>query len=136
MKMFLSLTLFVMSTIVFASGGYKVITSHPMEIYDSGSIEEAMNFSQQWKEKVLLKNQNILDVEYLLNKESDRRYELLVIYSYQDKDSALLANQQMGILIDKAWPDKSERQAFFTKLQSYVVQEEKVTRSYDVIVNH
>ena len=133
MKQIVSAILLLMAFTSLQAESYKVLISHPMKIYESGSIDEAMALSQEWRSKVLLKNPHMLDVEYLLTKESDTRYELMVIYVYENKEGAALANQAFGELINGAWPDPKERQAFFTKLQSYIVQDEKVTKAYDVI---
>ena len=112
---------------------YRVTTEHPLEIYQGGSIEQALALSNTWRDKVLNKNPHILQVDYLLEQQSDSRYMLLVIYYYKDKQGSQRANNMLPDLIALAWPDKALRQQFFQQLQSYVVQNEKRTRYFDVI---
>jgi len=133
-KSYLSILLiFVTSNAIAYSGEYRVTTLHPLEIYQEGTVEEALALSNEWREKVLLKNPHMLAIDYLLEKQSASRYNLLVIYHYKDRDSAKKANQEIANLINKAWPDKAKQQAFFNSLQRYVVREEQVTHRYDVI---
>ena len=112
---------------------YRVMISHPLEIYEGGSLEEALTLSKEWRDKVLLKNPKILSVDYLLEKQSATRHLLMVIYHYENKEEAKKANQLIGSLINDAWPDEEARKVFFQKLQSYVVQSEKKTFQFDVI---
>jgi len=127
------LLLFFTSNASAYSSEYRVTILHPLEIYQEGSLEEALALSNEWREKVLLKNPHMLAVDYLLEKQSASRYNLLVMYRYKDRDSAKKANQEIANLINKAWPDKAKQQGFFNRLQRYVVREEQVTHRYDVI---
>jgi|GEM_PF-4315336 len=136
MRFIFALSLFVISLNSLAvESNYRVNILHPLKIYAEGSIEEAIQLSNEWRNKVLLKNPKIVDVEYLLEKLSEQRYDLLVIYHYKDKNGASEANQYFPDLIEQAWPDKNIRAHFFEKLQSYVIQEEKTTHRYKVIHN-
>lgn len=133
---FIVAAILLMSSQVMASpskGSYTVSIDHPLEIYQGGSIEEALSLSKEWRDKVLLKNPHMLSVDYLLEKQSDTRYLLLVLYNYKDKESAGKANQLLGDLIAKAWPNEEERNQFFKKLSSYVVQDEKTTHKFEVL---
>lgn len=132
--LFVLITLFA-ATVYAGESTYRVTTSHPLEIIKEGSIEDALSLSNLWREKVLDKNPHIIKTEYLLEKQSETRYELLAIYYYKNRDTAAKANKLLGGLIEKAWPDEVKRKAFFARLQSYVVHAERKTRRYDVIIN-
>ncbi|WP_448568276.1 hypothetical protein [Thalassotalea ganghwensis] len=112
---------------------YRVVTNHPIKVFDGGSIDEMLSLSQQWKNKVLLKNPHMKQVDYLLSKHSEDRYDLLVVYHYQNEQLAALANQEIPSLIENAWPDVEQRQAFFKRMQSYIIQSEKTTQAYHVL---
>lgn len=116
-----------------ADSMYRVTIDHPIQVMEGGSIEEALQLTKEWRDKVLLKNPHMIKVDYLLEKQSHDRYLLLVIYYYKDRNGAELASQMMGTLIQKAWPEEGARNAFFTRLQSYIVREEKKTHHFEVI---
>jgi len=90
MKNIFTIYLLLISSALIAESNYKVTISHPLEIYKNGSIEEALSLSEQWRQKVLLKNPYMVEIDYLLEQQTETRYELLVVYSYKDRASAKL----------------------------------------------
>jgi len=130
--MFLVLAVTAMSTNAVESLHRMTIT-HPIEIKAGGSIDEALTLAKTWRTQVIDKIPHVLKSEFLLEKQSETKYELLVIYHFKDLKGELESIPMMGPLILKAWPDEKKRMEFFTKMRSYVAEDKKVTRVYSLI---
>jgi hypothetical protein len=131
----LMLLLLAMSSMVVnaVESNHRMVIAHPIIIPQGGNIEEVLSLAKQWRKKVINTIPHVLKSELLLEKKSKKEYELLMVYYFKDVQGERDSIAMMGPAIQKAWPDKKAQQAFFTKLQSYVVEAKKTTRFYSVV---
>ena len=93
---------------------------HHIAVPDGGSFQEALDLSQEWRERVLDKMPDITQVRYLLDSLSADTARLLVLYERDPYNQPRGDVPTMQDLIVDAWPDTTIRAAFFENLGRYI----------------
>jgi len=117
------LALFLLSSSIFSqhkkdleSLYVTVITLHGVEGID---FEEWLKVEKEYFEKVTSKIDIILEHEVLVSYFSDDLSEIKVINVFKTWDDIEFVNSLRETLIENAWPNEAERNAFFEKQNSF-----------------
>ena len=119
-------------TIADDSTAYVGTTMHTIRIYEGGSIEEALKLSNQWRTRVLDQIPQFSKVSYLLNKESDTVYKLLVVREMRP-ESENVKSKSIGQAIAEGFKNETERDTFFKTLNQYIDPKENIVTQYEVV---
>lgn len=90
---------------------------------DEGSEDEWMELEKKFFDNVIAKNEHIAGAACLLHYYTGDNSELLWIQVYNSWEDLEKAQSKNGELIDAAWPDEDEREAFFAEQSSYYTGE-------------
>lgn len=85
---------------------------------DSVNLEERRKLEQEFFDKVTSKNNYIAGHEFLINQNADAQHNIVIVNSYKKWDDIEKSRILTEELIEKAWPDETERNAFFEALNS------------------
>ncbi len=120
----------------YKEGGYINTIDHKIIIPEDGSVDEVLKVSSEWAELVLKQIPGIKDVRYLLSYSETDTLNLLVLYEYESREDAAKSGQAVNGLIDKNWPDKEARDAFFARFRKYINPTNNVRKPYKEIVTY
>ncbi len=120
----------------YKEGKYISAIDHTIIIPEDGNLDEVMKVSSEWAELVLKQIPGIKDVRYLLSHTESDTLNLLVLYEYGSRDDAVKSGQAVNELINKNWPDKNERDAFFARFRKYINPKDNVRKAYKEILTY
>lgn len=98
-----------------------VTTMHWNMEQEDFSMDEWKAVEKEFLDKVTSKNEYVLATNYGLHHMTADNSELVYVQLYKTWADIEKAGERNGELIDKAWPDKEKRKAFFKKRSSYYV---------------
>jgi hypothetical protein len=98
---------------------YVAVTYHWNMDYEDFDMDTWKAVEQEFLEKVTKKNEHILASSVYLHHTTPDNSELMVVQGYASWDAIEKASDRNGELINEAWPDEAERNAYFDKRQAY-----------------
>ena len=118
----------------YKEGRYISTTNHKIIIPEDGNIEEILQVSSEWSERVLKQSSVIKDIRYLLTYTESDTMNLLVLYEYESIEEASKSGASIQELINKNWPDEKERNEFFARFRKYINPNNNIRKSYKEII--
>jgi hypothetical protein len=94
-------------------------TEHWDYDYDDGSQDEWMALATEHFDKVIKKNEHIAGAATLVHYYTADNSELIHVRTYMTWNDIEKAQERNGELVEEAWPDEGERNAFFDKMSAY-----------------
>lgn len=98
---------------------YYTVTTWKIEIPQDGSRKEFNDLMKEWYEKITSKNDKIISERVMRHSSGNDLRDVVVITEYASWNDIAAANQKQDELVEAAWPDKEQRQAFFKKFNKY-----------------
>ncbi|MEQ3690557.1 MAG: hypothetical protein ABNG98_03465 [Flavobacterium sp.] len=86
---------------------------------ENSSYKEWNTLQKEYFDKVTVKNELILGHDHLVHYFTEDNSEVLNVNIYESWATIEASQKRNTELIEKAWPDKAKRDAFFKKLDSY-----------------
>lgn len=87
------------------------------------SMDKWKALATEYFNKVTMKNELILNSEVMMHHYTPDNSEILWISVYQNWEDIPKANKRNGELVKAAWPDETERKAFFSNLNNHYSNE-------------
>lgn len=100
-------------------GHYYTITTWKIEIPQDGSRKEFNNLMKEWYEKITSKNDKIISERIMRHSSGSDLRDVVVITEYASWNDIDAAQKKQEELVEAAWPDKEQRQAFFKTFNKY-----------------
>ncbi len=119
-------TLLLFNTTIFAQDGapkrpeYVTVTTMHWDMdNDDFDNEEWMATEKEYLEKVTMKNELVLEVNFFTHRYTPDNSEIIYVQTFASWEDIDKANDRNNELAKEAWPDDDARDAFFDKQQSY-----------------
>jgi len=117
----LLLTLFIPTSGTAQEGHYFTITTWKLSIPENGSRSELQAHLKEFSEKVSFKNDKIISEKVLHHISGADLRDLVVISEYANWNDIEAAANMQNDLMETAWPNEEERNAFYKSWNKYVV---------------
>lgn len=98
-----------------------VTTTHWNLENDEGTPEDWLALEKEYHEKITMKNELILASQFLTHYYTADNSEVLLVSVFGTWADIEDAQARTGELVEAAWPDEDEREAFFKKRDAYFV---------------
>lgn len=100
-------------------GHYYTVTTWKIKSPDDGSRKEFMDMMKEWHQKVTLKNSKIISERSMAHASGSDMRDFVIITEYASWNDIEAANEEQNKLVEKGWPDKEKRKAFFKRFWQY-----------------
>lgn len=95
------------------------VIEHFIVVPEGGTLERALDLTQEWTEHVLRKNENFENIQLLMSDAAQDTVSLMVLYKYKEETTED-TNQINQRLIRSHWPEEGSFDRFIKELHTYI----------------
>ncbi|SDL90076.1 hypothetical protein [Kriegella aquimaris] len=102
-------------------GHYYTVTTWKLQVPQDGTRAELNGLMKEFSEKVVLKNEKIISEKVMHHISGADLRDLVIITEYANWNDIDAASTRQTELVETAWSNEDERNAFFKNWNKYVI---------------